>query len=114
MIKGDPEVEVLNGVSLHDGLVASWPIASPVTAQMTMASLIEHWREFGLPAYAQFDNDLIFHGAYRYPDALGRVIRLCLSLGVVPVFVPPRDRLPGHDRELQRLVADQGLVAVPA
>ena len=25
------------------------------------------------------------------PDALGRVIRLCLSLDVVPVFVPPRE-----------------------
>ena len=58
---------------------------------MTMESLIERWRESGLPAYAQFDNDPIFHGAYRYPDALGRIIRLCLSLGVVPVFVPPRE-----------------------
>jgi hypothetical protein len=91
VIKGGPQVEVLNTVSLHGGLVASWPIASPVTATMTMESLIEHWREAGLPAYAQFDNDPIFHGAYRYPDALGRVIRLCLSLKVVPVFVPPRE-----------------------
>ena len=52
---------------------------------------MEHWREVGLPGYAQFDNDMIFHGTHRYPDALGRVIRLCLSLGVVPVFVPPRE-----------------------
>jgi hypothetical protein len=91
VIKGGPQVEVLNAVSLHGGLVASWPIASPVTATMTMESLIEHWRESGLPTYAQFDNDPIFHGAYRYPDTLGRVIRLCLSLKVVPVFVPPRE-----------------------
>ena len=27
----------------------------------------------------------------RYPDALGRVLRLCLSLAVVPVLVPPRE-----------------------
>jgi hypothetical protein len=91
VIKDGPHVEVLNGVSLHGGLVASWPIASPVTAEMTVQSLIEHWREVGLPGYAQFDNDMIFHGTYRYPDALGRVIRLCLSLEVVPVFVPPRE-----------------------
>ena len=44
-----------------------------------------------MPGYAQFDNDMIFHGTHRYPDALGRVIRVCLSLGVVPVFVPPRE-----------------------
>jgi putative transposase len=91
VIKGGPEVEVLNGVSLHGGLVASWPTAAPVTAVLTVESLTEHWREVGLPGYAQFDNDMIFQGTHRYPDALGRVIRLCLSLGVVPVFVPPRE-----------------------
>ena len=91
VIKDGPQVEVLNGVSLHGGLVASWPTVSPVTAAMTVQSLVAHWREVGLPGYAQFDNDMIFHGTHRYPDALGRVIRLCLSLDVVPVFVPPRE-----------------------
>lgn len=91
VIKDGPEVEVLNGVSLHGGLVVSWPVAAAVTAKMTVLSLTEHWREVGLPGYAQFDNDMIFQGTHRYPDALGRVIRLCLSLGVVPVFVPPRE-----------------------
>ena len=91
VIKGGPEVEVLNGVSLPGGLVASWPTAAPVTAALTVASLTEHWRAVGLPGYAQFDNDMIFQGTHRYPDALGRIIRLCLSLGVVPVFVPPRE-----------------------
>jgi putative transposase len=91
VIKDGPQVEVLNGVSLHGGLVVSWPVAAAVTAQLTVASLTEHWRAVGLPGYAQFDNDTIFHGTHRYPDALGRVIRLCLSLGVVPVFVPPRE-----------------------
>jgi hypothetical protein len=44
-----------------------------------------------LPRYAPFDNDMIFQGTHRYADALGRVTRACLSLGVVPVFVPPRE-----------------------
>jgi putative transposase len=91
VIKDGPQIEVLNGVSLHGGLVVSWPVVSPVTAQLTVQSLVTHWREFGLPGYAQFDNDMIFHGTHRYPDALGRVLRLCLSLGVVPVLVPPRE-----------------------
>jgi putative transposase len=91
VIKDGPAVEVLNGVSLHGGLVVSWPTVSPVTAALTVTSLTEHWREVGLPGYAQFDNDMIFQGTHRYPDALGRIIRLCLSLGVVPVFVPPRE-----------------------
>lgn len=91
VIKDGPQIEVLNGVSLHGGLVVSWPVASPVTAEMTVQSLVAHWRTVGLPGYAQFDNDMIFHGTHRYPDALGRVLRLCLSLGVVPVLVPPRE-----------------------
>jgi hypothetical protein len=91
VIKDGPQVEVLNGVSLHGGLVVSWPVACPVTAEMTVRSLVGHWGEVGLPGYAQFDNDMIFHGTHRYPDALGRVLRLCLSLAVVPVLVPPRE-----------------------
>jgi putative transposase len=91
VIKDGPQVEILNGCSLHGGLVVSWPVASPVTAAMTVQSLVEHWQHVGLPGYAQFDNDMIFHGTHRYPDALGRVIRLCLSLGVVPVLVPQRE-----------------------
>jgi hypothetical protein len=91
VIKDGPQVEVLNLVSLHGGLVASWPVEAPVTSARTLAALVEHWREVGLPDYAQFDNDMIFQGTHRYPDALGRVIRLCLSLAVVPVFVPPRE-----------------------
>jgi hypothetical protein len=91
VIKDGPQVEVLNAVSLHGGLVASWPAEAPVTAARTLAALVEHWREVGLPGHAQFDNDMIFQGTHRYPDALGRVIRLCLGLGVVPVFVPPQE-----------------------
>jgi hypothetical protein len=91
VIKDGPQVEVLNCVSLHGGLVASWPVEAPVTSLLTVRSLTEHWQQLGLPGYAQFDNDTIFQGRHRYPDALGRVSRLCLSLKVVPVFVPPHE-----------------------
>jgi hypothetical protein len=91
VIKDGPQIEVLNGVSLHGGRTVSWPTVAPVTAEVTVTALTEHWRALGLPGYAQFDNDKIFHGTPRYPDALGRVVRLCLSLAVVPVFVPPRE-----------------------
>jgi putative transposase len=91
VIKDGPQVEVFNGVSLHGGLPVSWPVVAAVTAKMVVTSLLSHWRAVGLPGYAQFDNDMIFQGTHRYPDALGRVIRVCLSLGVTPVFVPPRE-----------------------
>jgi hypothetical protein len=96
VLKDGPPIEVRNGVSLHGGLVVSWPMVSPVTAAITVAALTEHWHAVGLPGYAQFDSDMIVHGTPRYPDALGRVVRLCLSLKVVPVFVP-------HARPASRL-----------
>ncbi len=90
-IKDGPLVEVLNAVSLHGGLVASWPQAASVTARSVQKALIAHWRRCGLPAYAQFDNDTVFQGPHHHPDVIGRVTRLCLSLGVVPVFAPPQE-----------------------
>jgi putative transposase len=100
VIKGGPQVEVLNGVSLHGGLVASWPVLASVTAKLVVECLVERWQEFGLPGYAQFDNDTVFQGTHAHPDAVGRVSRLCLSLGVVPVFVPPRE--PGFQAAIER------------
>jgi len=90
VIKGGFNVEVLNGISLHGGLVASWPRAR-ITAKTVVNALLQHWQHFGLPAYAQFDNDTIFQGPHQHPDSIGRVIRLCLSLHVIPVFTPPRE-----------------------
>jgi hypothetical protein len=84
------DVEVLNAVSLFGGLVGSWP-TGVVTAKFTANCLVEHWRTVGLPRYAQFDNDTIFQGAHQWPDTFGRITRLCLSLGVTPIFAPPRE-----------------------
>jgi transposase len=89
VIKGGTDVEVFNGISLHGGLTAS-RVSNGWTAKKTVQTLIEHWREFGFPDYALFDNDTIFQGA-RWPNSFGRVTRLCLQLGVTIVFAPPRE-----------------------
>ena len=71
-------------------MIASWP-EGPITAARAAEALVEHWWAFGLPAYAQFDNDTRFQGAHQFPDSIGRVSRVCLSLNVTPVFAPPRE-----------------------
>ena len=88
VIRGGTDVNVLTGISLHGGLCAAWP-AAQITAKSTVECLLEHWREVGLPRYAKFDNGTVFHGTHRWPDSLGRVTRMCLSLKVTPVFAPP-------------------------
>ncbi len=89
-IRGGPHLTILTGISLHGGLVAAWPARS-VSAKTTLDALLEHWREVGLPAYAQFDNDNRFTGPRQYRDAIGRVIRVCLNLKVTPVFAVPTE-----------------------
>lgn len=89
VIKDGPQVEVLNGVSLHGGLAMSRPCKTACTTDMVIDALCGHWREFGLPGYAQFDNHPIFHGPHHYANTAGRVSRMCISLGVTPVFAPP-------------------------
>ena len=98
VIQGGPGVEVLNVISLHGGLADSWP-TTQVGAKLTVALLLTHWRAVGRPAYAQFDNDTIFQGAHQHRDSISRVMRLCLSLGIVPVFAPPRE--PGFQAAIE-------------
>ena len=88
-LEGGRLVHVFNGISLHGRLVLSCP-ESQMRAENTVQNLISFWKEFGLPTYAQFDNSTVFQGS-RKPDLLGKVIRFCLSLDVIPVFAPPHE-----------------------
>lgn len=89
-LRGQPELGILTVVSLHGGLPGAWPDHGMRVDQIVPA-MLGHWRRFGLPAYVQFDNDSRFLGGMRAQDGIGRVIRQCLALGVVPVFAPPRE-----------------------
>lgn len=85
-----PQVDVLTSITLHGGEPDAWPTEG-LTARLIADLLVSHWRVVGLPAYAQFDNETRFHGPHHYPDVISRVVRVCLSLGVTPVFVPPQE-----------------------
>jgi len=91
VIRGGIDLNILTGISLHGGLCCAWP-AETITAKFTVECLQQHWRDVHLPGYAKFDNDTVFQGAHQHPDSFGRVTRMCLSLNVVPVFVPPISR----------------------
>ncbi len=58
------------------------------TSTSVCQELIRFWKIVGIPDFLQIDNDLAFWGSLRRPRAIGKVIRLCLSLGVTPVFIP--------------------------
>lgn len=89
-IEGGPLLDVFTGISLRGGLPGAWPLATASTMAI-LSCLTVHWRTYGRPGYAQFDNDTRFQGPRHYVDVFGRVVRFCLQLGVTPVFVPPRE-----------------------
>lgn len=97
-IADGPLISVLTGTSLHGGLVDAWPL-HPASAKAVLQCLVERWRSEGLPDYAQFDNDTLFQGAHQFADTVGRVSRVCLALGVVVVFAPPRE--PGFQNAIE-------------
>ncbi|MFQ5668648.1 MAG: hypothetical protein ACE5I7_19770 [Candidatus Binatia bacterium] len=70
-----------------------------MSAKLTVDLVQAHWHAVGVPAYAQFDDDTIFQGAHEHRDSISRVMRLCLSLGIVPVFAPPRE--PGFQAAIE-------------
>lgn len=83
-----PVLDVLTAKSLHAALTDAWIVGGKSTRH-TVPLLLQRWQRDALPGYAQFDNDTVFQGAHQFRDAVGAVSRLCLQLGVVPVFVPP-------------------------
>lgn len=89
-LEGGEELFALNTISLHGGLCESW-VTSQQKTDVVLECLPAHWRAHGLPTYAQFDNGTVFAGPHQHPDSVGRVIGLCLSLGVTPVFAVPRE-----------------------
>lgn len=61
--------------------------------------LIAAWKKLGLPDFLQMDNELSFRGSNLYPHSLGLILRMCLSLGIQPIFIPQRE--PWRNGEIE-------------
>ena len=87
-IKGDGRFYAFNTIDIFSHNVYSIPIRSKDDDSIALA-LIDTWKTVGIPEYLIIDNELSFRGSNRYPHSLGKVIKLCLSVHVQPVFIPP-------------------------
>lgn len=71
--------------------VACWYPYGAVTddksTDTALGFLVGGWQTIGLAHIAQFDNEMTFTGG-RWAHRLGRVVRLCLALGVQVWFIP--------------------------
>lgn len=53
-----------------------------------LEAIVRSWQTLGIPVFLQMDNTLSARGSNRYPRSFGLIIRLCLHIGVQPVFIP--------------------------
>ena len=115
VIKGGPQVEVLNAVSLHGGLVASWPRRGERHGEVrgrVPGRALAAVRPAGLRPVRQ-RHDL--PGAPRPPRRRRAGQPAVPGPGGGPGVRPAaRAGLPGGHRELQRLLAGEGLGPVRA
>jgi putative transposase len=59
------------------------------TAQSACVHALSVWRgPLGLPDALQLDNDIAFVGGHHGQRVLGQFLRLCLAVGVEPIFLP--------------------------
>jgi hypothetical protein len=97
-IAAGPLVQVLTGIALWASQPDAWP-EEAIRTETVLSRLAGRWQSLGLPAYAQFDNEAVFQGAHHVADTVGQISRLCLALGVIPVFAPPRE--PGFQNAIE-------------
>jgi putative transposase len=53
--------------------------------------LVDAWQRMGCPKRLKMDNCLDFRGSNLYPRSPSKLVRVCLDLGIQPVFIPLRE-----------------------
>ena len=85
-LRGPVRFYSLNTVDIATGRCGIEPV---LRGKGTMAdSLWAIWLRLGIPKYLQVDNETVFYGSRKYPRGMGKLIRLCLPLGIEPCFIP--------------------------
>lgn len=102
-LKSDGRFYSINIVDAYDRRGRINPRWRQTKTDVTSA-LIRCWQTMGIPTYLQMDNTLATQGSHRHPHSFGLVIRLCLLLGIQPVFIPIRE--PWRNGIIERLNQD--------
>ena len=79
-----------NIIDTENHHVGVYPIRDKRSVTITKV-IARFWTIYGIPDYLQMDNELSFRGSNRHPRSLGIVLRLALSQGVTPIFIPPSE-----------------------
>jgi putative transposase len=86
-IKGDGRYFTINIIDTECRSCLVRPSRAKSSVEVCI-TLVEFWKEHGMPDALQMDNELAFRGSNKYPRSFGSVVRLALSLNIAPVFIP--------------------------
>jgi putative transposase len=89
-LKNDGRFYAINLIDAYDRRVRVNPRRRQ-NKEAIVDGMLRSWDYLGLPDFLQMDNMLSTHGSHRHPHSFGLVIRLCLLLGVQPIFIPLRE-----------------------
>ena len=89
-LKADGRFYSANIIDAYDRRASVNPVRRQTKIDV-MKALIRSWQTLGIPEYLQMDNKLPARGSNRYPHSFGLVIRLCLYLGIQPIFIPIKE-----------------------
>lgn len=90
-LMGNPQKYYLLALRDYRSKAVALDVAQNRTAQSITNFLVGAWQRLGLPTTLQMDNGLEFRGSNRYPRSFGKVVRLCLDVGVEPLFILTRE-----------------------
>ncbi len=86
-LKGGFKFYFLDIIDVENHFAGVYPLYDKSSKSIASA-LLKFWSSYGMPDFLQMDNELSFRGSNRYPRSLGLVLRLCLFLGITPIFIP--------------------------
>ena len=89
-LRGPVRFYSYNNVDLATGRCAVEPVLTRA-GQAVIDAIWAVWWRLGLPNHQQVDNEWVFYGSPAHPRGMGHLIRLCLTYGVEPWFIPPRE-----------------------
>jgi len=89
-LKGGFRFYFYNIIDTENHFAGVYPIMDK-TAESIVPCVVDYWRNYQMPDFLQMDNELSFRGSNRHPRGLGLLMRVALSNGVSPIFIPPAE-----------------------
>jgi len=99
-LAGGMKVFAFHTIDLHTRAMHQ-TISTDKTGATVRQHVLQVWQTLGLPDGLQMDNDAAFCGGYKAPRVFGDFVRLCLYLGLEPIFLPVHE--PKRNGVVERL-----------